>query len=220
MYSPSEENYLKAIFMLGKKTDKAVNTNQLAKRLNAKASSITDMVKKLSDKDLVDYEKYKGVSLTLTGERIALSILRKHRLWETFLVEKLHFSWDEVHEIAEQLEHIQSRELVNRLDEFLGFPEMDPHGDPIPDKNGRMIYRESQILSTLPVGTKVILVGLKDSSDAFLRYLDSRGLVLGDALEIQAEEVYDRSLQIKKANRIIILSEMAANNLLVKKIER
>ncbi len=220
MYSPSEENYLKAIFMLGRKTDKAVNTNQLAKRLNAKASSITDMVKKLSDKDLVDYEKYKGVSLTLTGERIALSILRKHRLWETFLVEKLHFSWDEVHEIAEQLEHIQSRELVNRLDEFLGFPEMDPHGDPIPDKNGRMIYRESQILSTLPVGTKVILVGLKDSSDAFLRYLDSRGLVLGDALEIQAEEVYDRSLQIKKANRIIILSEMAANNLLVKKIER
>ncbi len=220
MYSPSEENYLKAIFMLGRKTDKAVNTNQLSKRLNAKASSITDMVKKLSDKDLVDYEKYKGVSLTLTGERIALSILRKHRLWETFLVEKLHFSWDEVHEIAEQLEHIQSRELVNRLDEFLGFPEMDPHGDPIPDKNGRMIYRESQILSTLPVGTKVILVGLKDSSDAFLRYLDSRGLVLGDALEIQAEEVYDRSLQIKKANRIIILSEMAANNLLVKKIER
>ena len=220
MYSPSEENYLKAIFMLGKKTDKAVNTNQLAKRLNAKASSITDMVKKLSDKDLVDYEKYKGVSLTLTGERIALSILRKHRLWETFLVEKLHFSWDEVHEIAEQLEHIQSRELVNRLDEFLGFPEMDPHGDPIPDKNGQMIYRESQILSTLPVGTKVILVGLKDSSDAFLRYLDSRGLVLGDALEIQAEEVFDRSLQIKKANRIIILSEMAANNLLVKKIER
>jgi len=219
MYSQSEENYLKAIFMLSKKSDKVVNTNQLAAKLKTKASSITDMVKKLSDKALVDYEKYKGTSLTKNGEKIALSILRKHRLWETFLVDKLKFSWDEVHDIAEQLEHIQSPELVHRLDAFLGFPETDPHGDPIPDKNGNIQPTQSHILGTMPTQTKVILVGLKDSSDEFLRYLDNRQLSLGDTLEIVTIEAYDQSYQIKSKNKIFSLSEIAANNLLVKKQE-
>ena len=216
MYSQSEENYLKAIFTLGKRTDKAVNTNQLAKRLKTKASSITDMVKKLSDKDLVDYEKYKGASLTKNGEKVALAILRKHRLWETFLVEKLKFSWDEVHDIAEQLEHIQSPELVQRLDAFLGFPETDPHGDPIPDKDGNIQATQSHILATIPIRTKVILTGLKDSSDPFLRYLDKRHLSLGDTLEIVDIEDFDQSFQIKSNNKLFSLSEIAANNLLVK----
>jgi len=216
MYSQSEENYLKAIFTLGKRTDKAVNTNQLAERLKTKASSITDMVKKLSDKDLVDYEKYKGASLTKNGEKVALAILRKHRLWETFLVEKLKFSWDEVHDIAEQLEHIQSPELVQRLDAFLGFPETDPHGDPIPDKDGNIQATQSHILATIPMGTKVILTGLKDSSDQFLRYLDKRHLSLGDTLEIVDIEDFDQSFQIKSKNKLFSLSEIAANNLLVK----
>ncbi len=216
MYSQSEENYLKAIFLLGKKTDKVVNTNQLAERLNTKASSITDMVKKLSDKELVDYEKYKGASLTQNGEKIALAIVRKHRLWETFLVDKLKFSWDEVHDIAEQLEHIQSPELVHRLDAFLGFPETDPHGDPIPDKNGNIQPTRSHILATMPLQTNVTLTGLKDSSDEFLRYLDNRQLSLGDNLEIIAIEAYDQSYQIKSKNKIFYLSEIAANNLLVK----
>jgi len=216
MYSQSEENYLKAIFLLAKGTNKIVNTNQLAKKLQTKASSITDMVKKLSDKDLVDYQKYKGASLTKGGEKIALSILRKHRLWETFLVEKLNFSWDRVHEIAEQLEHIQSDELVDNLDAFLDFPKTDPHGDPIPDKEGNILHRERQVLSTLPIGSKVVLVGLKNSSDDFLRYLDNRNLSLGDMMEIMDVEAYDQSLQIKKNENIFILSESAANNLLVK----
>ena len=216
MYSQSEENYLKAIFLLAKGTNKIVNTNQLAKKLQTKASSITDMVKKLSDKDLVDYQKYKGASLTKGGEKIALSILRKHRLWETFLVEKLNFSWDRVHEIAEQLEHIQSDELVDNLDAFLDFPKTDPHGDPIPDKEGNILHRERQVLSTLPIGSKVVLMGLKNSSDDFLRYLDNRNLSLGDMMEIMDVEAYDQSLQIKKSENIFILSESAANNLLVK----
>ncbi len=220
MYSPSEENYLKAIFTLGKKTDKAVNTNQLAEKLKTKASSITDMVKKLSNKDLVDYEKYKGASLTKNGEKIALAILRKHRLWETFLVDKLKFSWDEVHEIAEQLEHIQSPELVHRLDAFLGFPTTDPHGDPIPDKNGNIQHTQSYMLATMPINIKVILVGLKDSSDNFLRYLDNRNLSIGDTLEIVAIEAFDQSFQIKSKNKLFFLSEIAANNLLVKKLEQ
>ena len=220
MYSQSEENYLKAIFLLAKGTNKIVNTNQLAKKLQTKASSITDMVKKLSDKDLVDYQKYKGASLTKGGEKIALSILRKHRLWETFLVEKLNFSWDRVHEIAEQLEHIQSDELVDNLDAFLDFPKTDPHGDPIPDKEGNILHRERQVLSTLPIGSKVVLVGLKNSSDDFLRYLDNRNLSLGDMMEIMDVEAYDQSLQIKKNESIFILSESAANNLLVKNQEQ
>ena len=219
MYSQSEENYLKAIFLLGKRSDKAVNTNQLAKKLKTKASSITDMVKRLSDKELVDYKKYKGTRLTKNGEKIALSILRKHRLWETFLVDKLKFSWDEVHDIAEQLEHIQSPELVHRLDAFLGFPETDPHGDPIPDENGNILHTQSHTLASMPFQTKVILVGLKDSSDEFLRYLDHRQLSLGDSVEIIAIEAYDQSYSIISKNKLFSLSETAVNNLLVKKQE-
>ena len=136
MFSQTEENYLKAIYSLSLKNEKLVSTNDIAKKLGTKASSVTDMLKKLADKKLVDYTKYHGTSLTKKGVKISLLIVRKHRLWETFLVEKLHFKWTEVHVLAEQLEHIKSEELTNRLEAFLEFPTHDPHGDPIPNKDG------------------------------------------------------------------------------------
>ena len=134
MFSQAEENYVKAIYALDTQTKKGVSTNLIAKKLQTKASSVTDMLQKLSGKRLVDYKKYHGVQLSKKGKKIAASVIRKHRLWETFLVRKLHFSWDEVHDIAEQLEHIQSERLIDGLDAFLEFPTVDPHGDPIPDK--------------------------------------------------------------------------------------
>lgn len=216
MYSISEENYLKAILALSSDQSGQVNTNQLAKRLETKASSITDMVQKLHNKGLVHYEKYKGVSLTETGQQVALSIIRKHRLWEVFLVNKLNFSWDEVHEIAEQLEHVQSAKLVTRLDAFLGFPVTDPHGDPIPDDSGHIRPIKRQVLAKVPNGSFVVLAGSVNSTDDFLRYLDKRGLVLGDKLEVTGIEAYDHSMSLLKQNKLIIISEAASNNLLVK----
>ena len=134
----SEENYLKTIYHLTIISDSEISTNAIAEKMETKASSVTDMLKKLAEKDLVDYKKYQGVSLTEKGKLSAKMIVRKHRLWEVFLVEKLDFSWDEVHDIAEQLEHIKSEKLINKLDDFLGNPTEDPHGDPIPDKNGKL----------------------------------------------------------------------------------
>ncbi len=218
MYSQSEENYLKAIYLLGRKSDKLVNTNLLASRLKTRASSVTDMVKKLKEKALVDYQRYKGASLTIDGQKIALSVVRKHRLWETFLVRKLNFSWDEVHEIAEQLEHIQSPQLVDRLDAFLGHPTQDPHGDPIPDKQGHFPVIKRLPLSSFTVGDKVELVGLIDSSDEVLRYLDNRYFELGDVVLIEQIEDYDQSIQLQKKSVSFSISATAANNLLVKKI--
>src|SRR5690554_5916872 len=139
MFSDSEENYLKSIFHLQRLSEDGVSTNAIADRMQTKASSVTDMLKKLADKDLVNYIKYQGVTLTNKGKKTAASIIRKHRLWEVFLVEKLDFNWDEVHEIAEQLEHIQSEKLIKKLDAFLGYPKKDPHGDPIPDADGEII---------------------------------------------------------------------------------
>lgn len=217
MYTFSEENYLKAIFHLELISEKGVATNAIAEKLNTKASSVTDMVKKLSDKNLIEYKKYKGVTLTKEGKKVAANIVRKHRLWEVFLVEKLDFSWDEVHEVAEQLEHIKSPKLVDQLDGFLGFPKRDPHGDPIPDKEGNLNLIEKILLSTLQKNEKGICIGVKNTSPSFLKFLDKRGIILGEEITFLEKEEFDDSLLIRTANREITISNKIANNIYIQK---
>jgi len=212
----SEENYLKAIYHLTASLETEVSTNAIAEMMETKASSVTDMLKKLSDKDLVNYKKYQGVSLTENGKLSAKMIVRKHRLWEVFLVEKLNFSWDEVHDIAEQLEHIKSEQLINRLDDFLGNPTEDPHGDPIPDANGRIIKIEKQLLSELSENQTGICVGVKDTSSEFLKYLDKQEIALGSKIEFLSKESFDLSVKIKIDNRELSISNKIASNLFVK----
>ena len=170
MFSHSEENYLKVIYTIELTKSKNVSTTLIAKKIHTKASSVTDMLKKLADKKLVNYEKYKGVSLTKKGKSIAVNIVRKHRLWEVFLVNKLNYNWDEVHEMAEQLEHIKSDSLINRLDAFLNFPKHDPHGDPIPDENGNIALHKNVMLSFIEANNSCVVIGLKDSSSDFLKF--------------------------------------------------
>jgi DtxR family Mn-dependent transcriptional regulator len=212
----SEENYLKTIYHLTIISDSEISTNAIAEKMETKASSVTDMLKKLAEKDLVNYKKYQGVSLTEKGKLSAKMIVRKHRLWEVFLVEKLDFSWDEVHDIAEQLEHIKSEKLINKLDDFLGNPTEDPHGDPIPDVNGRIIKIEKQLLSELHENQIGICVGVKDTSSEFLKYLDKQGIALGSKIEIVAKESFDLSLKIKVDNKDLTISNKIASNLFVK----
>lgn len=212
----SEENYLKAVYHLEDSELDKVNTNSIAEYMQTKPSSVTDMVKKLSEKGLLHYKKYQGVSLTSTGSKKALSVIRKHRLWETFLVEKLNFAWDEVHEVAEQLEHIESEKLINELDRLLGFPKSDPHGDPIPDKNGEFEKQHTHILSVLPVNSTSICVGVRDTSVSFLNYLDKNKIALGDEIHILDKEAFDDSIHIKIGDRKLHLSNRIAANLLMK----
>jgi DtxR family Mn-dependent transcriptional regulator len=212
----SEENYLKAIFHLTTVADAEISTNAIAEMMDTKASSVTDMLKKLAEKDLVNYKKYQGVSLTDKGRLSAKMIVRKHRLWEVFLVEKLHFSWDEVHDIAEQLEHIKSEQLINKLDDFLGNPTEDPHGDPIPNAKGQIISIEKQLLSELSENQIGICVGVKDSSSEFLKYLDKQEISLGSKMEIISKESFDMSLMIKVDSKELTISNKIASNLFVK----
>lgn len=214
----SEENYLKIIYHLSIKTNSHVSTNAIAGVMDSKPSSVTDMVQKLAEKDLVSYKKYQGVSLTEQGRNAAINIIRKHRLWEVFLVEKLHFSWDEVHDIAEQLEHIKSEQLINRLDEFLNFPTEDPHGDPIPNKNGIIPKLTRQLLADAPLNEKLICVGVKDSSSSFLQYLDKQKISLGTALQIIEKEAFDNSLKILIDQEKITVSHIVANNIFIKQL--
>jgi DtxR family Mn-dependent transcriptional regulator len=216
MLSKSEENYLKAIFHLSIKTDKGISTNAIAQQLETKASSVTDMVKKLSEKELVIYVKYQGVTLTKKGASIAANVIRKHRLWEVLLVEKFNFNWDEVHEVAEQLEHIHSKKLVNEIDAFLGFPKHDPHGDPIPDKDGNINFLEKSLLSTIEVGESVVCIGVKDTSSDFLRYLDKQEIALGKEIAVLEKEAFDNSMQIRMASNEFTISQQIANNIYVK----
>ena len=212
----SEENYLKAIYHLTAVTDTEVSTNAIAETMETKASSVTDMLKKLAEKDLVNYIKYQGVSLTDKGKLSAKMIVRKHRLWEVFLVDKLNFAWDEVHDIAEQLEHIKSEQLINKLDDFLGNPTEDPHGDPIPNAHGQMIAIEKQLLSELRENQIGICVGVKDSSTEFLKYLDKQEIALGSKIEIIFKESFDLSIKIRVNNKELTVSNKIANNLFVK----
>lgn len=212
----SEENYLKSIYHLTTSANSEVSTNAIAEMMETKASSVTDMLKKLAEKDLVHYKKYQGVSLTVKGKLAAKMIVRKHRLWEVFLVDKLDFSWDEVHDIAEQLEHIKSEKLINKLDDFLGNPTEDPHGDPIPDAHGRIVAIEKQLLSELQINQTGICVGVKDNSSDFLKYLDKQQIGLGTKIEILAKETFDLSLKIKINDAEMTISNKIASNLYVK----
>ncbi|MFM9989471.1 metal-dependent transcriptional regulator [Flavobacterium sp.] len=212
----SEENYLKTIYHLTTISDSEVSTNAIAEKMETKASSVTDMLKKLAEKDLINYKKYQGVSLTEKGSLSAKMIVRKHRLWEVFLVEKLDFSWDEVHDIAEQLEHIKSEKLINKLDDFLDNPTEDPHGDPIPNANGQIISVEKQLLSELNENQTGICVGVKDTSSEFLKYLNKQEIALGSKIEILSKETFDMSLKIKVEARELTISNKIASNLFVK----
>jgi DtxR family Mn-dependent transcriptional regulator len=216
-YTQAEENYLKAVFKISGKHKRRVSTNDLAHELRTKASSVTDMLQKLADKKLITYEKYKGVSLTEKGRVVAASVIRKHRLWEVFLVDKLQFKWDEIHELAEQLEHIHSAKLVERLDEFLGFPTHDPHGDPIPDTEGNLHHHPEFSLSDLNINEEGIIIGVKDHSADFLQYLDSVKLILGTRVKIKKRFGYDNSLIALVNKQETMISERVAKNLFVVK---
>jgi len=214
----SEENYLKVIYHLSLNQSKGITTNSIANEMESKPSSVTDMVQKLADKGLVMYKKYQGVSLTDEGMFTALMIVRKHRLWEVFLLEKLDFSWDEVHDVAEQLEHIKSEKLTDKLEEFLDFPTEDPHGDPIPDRNGKIAQVDKKLLSEMAMGKKVICVGVKDSSSAFLQYLDKQQIALGSSIEIISKEDFDMSLTLRLGDKQVTVSNKIAANLFVKPV--
>lgn len=213
MITLSEENHLKAIYHLGKQGTVAVSTNAIAEKIQSKASSVTDMIKKLADKNLANYIKYQGVSLTKKGRLAAALVIRKHRLWEVFLVNKLDFSWDEVHEIAEQLEHIKSLKLVNQLDAFLEYPTHDPHGDPIPDKDGNYSPIKSVNIFEVEIGKVGVLSFVKNATDAFLKYLNKNKLALGDTIKVIEQEPFDSSLTIETNNRKLVISKEVAQNL-------
>lgn len=218
MMTHSEENYLKAIYHLTVQLEAEVPTNAIAEMMETKASSVTDMLKKLADKALINYIKYQGVSLTEKGTHAAKMIVRKHRLWEVFLVEKLAFTWDEVHDIAEQLEHIKSEQLINKLDDFLGNPTEDPHGDPIPDAQGKITKTEKLLLSELAEKDTAICVGVKDSSADFLQYLNKQKIALGAVIKVLGRENFDASLHLIINDTPLTVSSKIAGNLYVKRI--
>ena len=217
MHSFAEENYLKAIFKLLEGGDKKVTTNAIAAHVATAPASVTDMLRKLAEKKLIRYERYQGVSLTPAGKKVAVAIIRKHRLWELFLVNRLGFAWDEVHDIAEQLEHIRSEQLVQKLDAFLGKPKFDPHGDPIPDEHGVFHARASILLSDLGTTRPGVMTGVVDHSPGFLRHLAGLGLSIGHEIRVRKRFDYDGSCIVsvngKKTN--VQLSSEAARNILV-----
>jgi len=217
MHTLTEENYLKAIYRIFESTGDTVSTNAIAENLQINAASVTDMFKKLGQQKLVVYEKSKGVKPTDKGKKVALQIIRKHRLWETFMVEKLKLSWDEVHEIAEQLEHVHSDLLIERLDQLLNYPKFDPHGDPIPDKNGKLPVLKSIFLSEAKAGSSHRITGVGKNSDAFLKYLKKIGLYLGGMIKVKEVEEYDGSMKIQlmDTKQEVMLSKEATSNLLV-----
>jgi DtxR family Mn-dependent transcriptional regulator len=216
MQTFTEENYLKTIYKLSEEAS-SVTTNQLAAVLHTKAASVTDMLKKLAEKKLIDYIPYYGVTLTEAGKKIAIDVVRKHRLWEYFLVEKLNFKWDEVHVMAEELEHISSVELVDRLDQFMGYPAYDPHGDPIPDKHGLMKQQEFKPIGQLGVGESGVISGVREHSPAFLQYLEKLNLMLGNQVTVIEVLAYDQSvvLIVNQSENKVSISKDAAKNILV-----
>jgi DtxR family transcriptional regulator, Mn-dependent transcriptional regulator len=218
--SAVEENYLKYIFQLSESNDNGtVKTNDLAYKLEHTAASVTDMLKKLSGKKLVLYKKYYGVSLTKSGLHIAIQVLRKHRLWETFLVKNLKFTWDKIHDIAEQLEHVQSDELIDRMEEYLGYPKFDPHGDPIPDKQGNILVPNVICLADAKMNKQYLLANVNDDSAAFLKYLNKIQLQLNDKIKLVDKEEFDETIHIIiNDKRQLTVSKDAADNMWVKAV--
>ena len=215
MLSLTEENYLKAIYHLSDGGTKAVLTNELAEAMSTKAASVTDMIKKLSAKEVITYEKYYGVNITAQGKSEALLVIRKHRLWETFLVDKLGFAWDEVHEVAEQLEHINSPRLIEKLDEFLGYPKVDPHGDPIPDHKGKIKIIPQVPVDQLAIGYQGKIAAVKDSDSNLLKYLDKIGARPGVKIKVLGKEDYDESMEILIDDHRVFISKAVSQNILV-----
>lgn len=215
-YSTSEENYIKAIYRL-QGSDGTVSTNALANALRTKPASVTDMMKKLKAKKLLHYQPYQGFRLSQEGSRVALGIIRRHRLWEFFLAEKLRFSWDEVHEVAEELEHVSNKKLIDKLDEFLGFPRVDPHGDPIPDANGRIEINKRICLTELPLLQAAIVSNVKDQSSPILELLEHMKIRIGTKLEVKKRFEFDESMEIKIGRLpAVLISKQLAENIFVK----
>lgn len=218
MLTSPEENYLKCIYKINQETNEPVSTMALANEMNQRPATITEAFRKLASLNLVRYEKYYGVELTLEGKRHALLILRRHRLWEQFLVQVLGFKWDEVHDIAEELEHIQNDKLIEKLDAYLGFPKSDPHGDPIPNADGELIATESMKLSHAKEGDEVTLVGVTRHVPEYLQFLESNGFKLGGKIKVNSIQPFDRSMVLKiSENNSTYLSADAADWLLVVK---
>jgi len=215
-YSTSEENYLKAIFHL-QAEEGTVSTSGLAAHLHTRPASVTDMMKKLAAKKLLHYKPYYGFSLTAEGKKIALSVIRRHRLWEYFLSEKLAFGWEEVHGIAEELEHVSSKKLIDKLDAFLGFPQFDPHGDPIPDSRGKLALDDAINLADLSLNEPAVITGVRDQSKPALDELAQKNITLGTRIEIKKRSPYDHSLQVRLHNRNTTITGQLARHLYVKK---
>lgn len=214
--SVAEENYIKAIYHL-QQVDANVTTNEVANTLQTKAASVTDMLKKLKTKKILNYEKYKGFTLSPEGKKIALAIIRKHRLWEYFLVEKLQFGWDEVHEVAEELEHISSKKLIDKLDAFLGNPKFDPHGDPIPDGNGKLPIQTQINLTDLPVNKEATISAVGSQSKELLHLLQHKKITIGTKLQVRKKFTFDNSIEIKlNRQNPFTISQQLAQTLFVK----
>jgi DtxR family transcriptional regulator, Mn-dependent transcriptional regulator len=212
----AEENYLKSIYHISEAGKKGVSTNDIAAAMKTKPASVSDMLRKLADKKVIEYRKYYGLHITEEGKKYALQTIRKHRLWEVFLVEKLHFTWDEVHEVADELEHIKSGILIQRLDEYLGYPKFDPHGDPIPDEYGDVKSKPRLPLSEIEINGTGQIVAVKDSSAAFLRYLDKVGAYIGARIKVLDKVEFDGSVEILVDNtKKIFMSREVAGNVLV-----
>ncbi|PZX46419.1 metal-dependent transcriptional regulator [Algoriphagus chordae] len=213
----AEENYLKAIYHLSDGATKSVSTNDVAAEMKTKPASVSDMLRKLGDKEVIEYRKYYGVNITEEGKKLALQTIRKHRLWEVFLVEKLQFAWDEVHEVAEELEHIQSPLLIQRLDSYLNFPKFDPHGDPIPDEYGDVRARPRLALNEMEVDQSGQIVAVKDSSAAFLKYLDKVGAYIGARIKVLDKVEFDGSMEIlvDQKKTLFMSKDVAANILAI-----
>ncbi|MBH70322.1 MAG: iron-dependent repressor [Flavobacteriales bacterium] len=218
MFTQAEENYLKTILSISLRNDGRISTNEIANEIGTSPASVSDMFKKLQEKKLIKYKKYQGVSLTKKGRKNATNILRKHRLWETFLVNTLNFSWDEVHIIAEQLEHIQSEKLIDELDDFLDKPKFDPHGDPIPSKEGKIPLSDFKSLNKLKVGDKGIIMGVKLDKKSFLQYLNQIKIQIGVEIKIINKVNFDKSMEVKTKYKTFFLSNDVSKNLLIKKL--
>lgn len=216
MTTQAEENYIKAIYKISEREQQVVSTNAISREIQTSAASVTDMIKRLSEKKLVDYRKYKGVVLTQKGRQLATQLIRKHRLWEVFLARKLRYGWDRVHDLAEELEHIGSEELIDRLDEFLDFPRFDPHGDPIPNSDGKFTLRQQLPLANLNPHQSGLVVGVREHSDAFLRHLDELGIALQKEIKVLEHFGYDQSMQVLIDGENRLISAKVAKNVLVK----
>jgi len=218
MASETEENYIKAIFKITEKNQGTANTNAIAAHLSTSPASVTDMLKRLSNKEYFHYEKYKGVYLTSKGKEMATQLIRKHRLWEVFLVDKLGFSWDQVHDIAEQLEHVNSDDLITKLDDYLGHPKYDPHGDPIPNADGKFTLRNQVTLHNVEKNDAGTVVGVREHDTPFLQFLNQLGIKLGTKIKVLNHIDYDHSMKVLIDDQTEqVLSHKACTNLFIKK---